>query len=216
MRNPLIALIPAALIASATYAQADQQTAEQQPAELSEEAAAGEAQEEEAPPPPPEAVVVEAAGTWERSTSAGRDTVTYRSTDGEELFAATCMAADTETGNRILQIKAVSAEDTVGAIDMFTSAGNARLPAAPGVTPDTSEGMTDPLDRPGYVLASGAGEIKITSGERGIVFQTDPMLKSVIRDCYPDFAANFAAAPDAEDESTEAEEEPAEASEPNS
>lgn len=215
MRNPLIALIPAALIASAAYAQEDQQTAEQQPAETVATESEVQAEEEEKAPPP-EAVVVEAAGAWERSTTAGRDTVTYRSTDGEELFSATCMAAETETGDRILQIKAVSAEDTVGAIDMFTSAGNARLPAAPGVTPATAEGMTDPLDRPAYVLASGAGEIKVTSGERGIVFQTDPMLKSVIRDCYPDFAANFAAAPDAEDESAEAGEEPAEASEPNS
>lgn len=214
MRNPLIALIPAVLMAGAAYAQADQQTAEQQPAEVSGEAAEDEAQEEEAPPPPPEAVVVEAAGTWERSTAAGRDTVTYRSTDGEDLFAATCMAADTETGDRILQIKAVSAADTVGAIDMFTSAGNARLPAAPGVTPDTAEGLTDPLDRPAYVLASGAGEIKITSGERGIVFQTDPMLKSVIRGCYPDFSASVAAAPDAEEEAVEGEQ--AEENEPNS
>ncbi|WP_291047509.1 hypothetical protein [Hyphomonas sp.] len=213
MRNPLIALIPAALIAGAAYAQADQQTADPQPAEAAQAEADAQAEEEEEAPPPPEAVIVEAEGSWERSTTAGRDTVTYMSTEGEELFSATCMRADTETGDRILQIKAVSAEDTVGAIDMFTSAGNARLPATPGITPNTAEGMTDPLDRPAYVLASGAGEIKITSGERGIVFETDPMLKSLIRGCYPDFAAGAAAAPAAEEEAGEA---PAEEAEPNS
>lgn len=213
MRNSLIALIPAALIAGAAYAQADQQTADPQPAEAAQAEADVPAEGEEKAPPPPEAVVVEAEGSWERSTTSGRDTVTYTSTEGEELFSATCMRADTEMGDRILQIKAVSAEDTVGAIDMFTSAGNARLPATPGMTPDTAEGLTEAVSHPAYVLASGAGEIKITSGERGIVFETDPMLKSVIRDCYPDFSAGFAAAPEAEEEAEDA---PAEGAEPNS
>lgn len=214
MRNPLIALIPAAMIAGAAYAQADQQAADPQPAEAVEVETEEQTEEEEEAPPPPEAVVVETSGTWQRTNGAGRDTVTYTSTDGEELFSATCMAADTETGDRIIKIKAVSAEDTVGAIDMFTSAGNARLPAAPGVTPDTAEGLTEAISRPTYVLASGAGEIKITSGERGIVFKTDPMLKSVLRDCYPDFAAATAAAPEPEEE--EAEEAPTPGAEPNS
>lgn len=213
MRSPLIALIPAALIAGAAYAQTEPQAADPQPVEAVEAEIDAQAEEEEEAPPPPEAVVVEAQGSWERSTTSGRDTVTYTSTEGEELFSATCMTADTEMGDRILQIKAVSAEDTVGAIDMFTSAGNARLPAAPGMTPDTAEGLTEAVSHPAYVLASGAGEIKITSGARGIVFETDPMLKSVIRDCYPDFAAGFAAAPEAEEEAEDA---PAEEAEPNS
>lgn len=213
MRSPLIALIPAALIAGAAYAQTEPQATDPQPAEAVEAEVDAQAEEEEEAPPPPEAVVVEAQGSWERSTTSGRDTVTYTSTEGEELFSATCMTADTEMGARILQIKAVSAEDTVGAIDMFTSAGNARLPAAPGVTPDTAEGLTEAVSHPAYVLASGAGEIKITSGARGIVFETDPMLKSVIRDCYPDFSAGFAVASQAEDEAEDA---PAEGAEPNS
>lgn len=213
MRNLLIALIPAALIGGAAYAQTDPQATDPQPAEGVEAEVDAQAEEEDEAPPPPEAVVVEAQGSWERSTTSGRDTVTYTSTEGEELFSATCMTADTEMGDRILQIKAVSAEDTVGAIDMFTSAGNARLPAAPGIAPDTAEGLTEAVSHPAYVLASGTGEIKITSGARGIVFETDPMLKSVIRDCYPDFAAGFSAAPETEEE---AEDTPTEEAEPNS
>lgn len=51
--------------------------------------------------------------------------------EAEVLFSASCMTADTGFGGPIVQIKAVSAGETVGAIDIFTCAGNGRVPAAP-------------------------------------------------------------------------------------
>lgn len=197
MRNPLIALIPAALIASAAYAQQETQPADET---LPEATQAGAGEEEEEAPPPPEVQVTEMTGTWERMTANGRDTVTYTSTEGEPLFSATCMVADTEFGDRIVQIKAVSSDDSVGAIDIFTSAGNARVPAGPDMSPDLAAGMTETVSQPTYVLASGAGEMRVVSGTRGIVFETDPMLKSLIRNCQPDNSADLPAAPEAEDE----------------
>lgn len=196
MRKPLIALIPAALLASAAWAQEVPET-EPAPAELLQEEAPEEDQtdEEQEAAPPPAVETVATTGTWTRSTTNGRDTATYTSTDGEELFSATCMAADTETGDRIVQIKAASAEDTVGAIDLFTSAGNARVAAGPDAAPDLASGLTEPVSRPTYVLASGAGEIRIASGTRGITFETDPMLKEVIRNCQPNYLDGSARPP---------------------
>ncbi len=224
MRMPLIALIPAVLLAGAVYAQSEPeavvpaeeatQVQEEQPitqAQQGEPEAEGE--EEEKAPPPPVVETTETTGTWQRSAASGRDTVTYTSTEGEELFSATCMTADTDTGDRIVQIKAVSSEDTIGAIDMFTSAGNARLTAAPDMSRDKAAGITEPVSRPTHVLAAGAGEIKIVSGKRGIVFETDPMLKSVLRDCFPDFSKAVATAPDEDGEDDVA---AAEKAEPNS
>lgn len=215
MRMPLIALIPAVLIAGAAYAQTEPQPADpaSEPAEVQAEQAPeaqaeadAEAEEEKAPPPP-EVQTTEATGTWERTSSAGRDTVTYTSTEGEVLFSATCMAADADTGGKMMQIKAASAEDTVGAIDIFTSAGNARVPAGPDVAPDTAAGFAEPVSQQTYVLASGAGDIRIVSGARGMIFETDPMLKSVIRGCHPDHTVDLPEATDTEEAETEAEEE---------
>ena len=236
MRLPLIALIPAAMLASAAYAQsADEaqpqtepptaeQTAEPEAADTDAAASAADAEQggddEEEAPPPPEVVTSEVTGTWERSTSGGRDTATYTTAEGETVFSATCMTADTETGNKIMQIKAASAEDTVGAIDLFTSAGNARVPAAPDMEPDTAAGMAEPVSQQTYVLASGAGDIRVVSGSRGLVFETDPMLKEVVRGCHPEPGAAVAASVDADDEAAEtavdAEEEPAEEAATNS
>lgn len=201
MRNPLIALIPAALIAGAAYAQQDTQPADEPLPEATE----AQAEEEEEAPPPPEVQVTETTGTWERATANGRDTVTYTSNEGEPLFSATCMVADTEFGDRIVQIKAVSTDDTVGAIDIFTSAGNARVPAGPDMSPELAAGMTETVSQPTYVLASGAGEMRIVSGTRGIVFETDPMLKSLIRGCQPNYLENIEtqAAPDNEEDAGE-------------
>lgn len=210
MRMPLIALIPAALLAGAAYAQSEPQAAEPpaeaveaqeqdtapQQEEPAQDAEVQEGDEEEAPPPP-EVIDTEVSGTWERTNGAGRDTVSYVSNEGETLFSATCMTADTEYGDRIMQIKAASAEDNIGAIDIFTSAGNARLPAAPDMNPDIATGMTEPVSRPTYVLASGAGDLRIVSGSRGTVFETDPMLKDVIRTCHPDPATVREAAEEA-------------------
>ncbi|MFN4023593.1 MAG: hypothetical protein ACK4MQ_02070 [Hyphomonas sp.] len=200
MRNLLIALIPAALIAGAACAQEAQET-QALPAEP-----AGEQAAERAPPLDVETTAI--TGSWVRTTTGVRDTVSYTSEEGEELFSATCMAADTETGDRIVQIRAVSAEDTVGAIDMFTSAGNARLPAAPDASADLASGLTEPVSRPTYVLASGAGDMRIVSGTRGVIFQTDPMLKDLIRSCQPDYLASLRqrAAAEAEQEAETAEE----------
>ena len=207
MRKPLIALIPAALLASAAWAQEVPET-EPAPAELLQEEAREEdqADEEQEAAPPPEVETVATTGTWTRSTANGRDTATYTSTDGEELFSAICMAADTETGDRIVQIKAASAEDTVGAIDLFTSAGNARVTAGPDASPDLAAGLTEPVSRPAYVLASGAGEMRIVSGTRGIVIETDPMLKDLIRSCQPDHLARLRErmAPETDDEAEDA------------
>lgn len=192
MRLPLIALIPAAMIMGA-YAHAQEQTAEPPAAEPAE-AQAEQAEEEQKAPKAPEVSMTEASGSWNRITEGGRDTVAYTSNEGETLFSATCMTAETDMGsNRIVQIKAASADDSVGAIDMFTSAGNARMPAAPDMAPGTAAGMTEPVSRPTYVLASGAGEMRIVSGSRGIIFETDPMLKSLIRGCQPDHLAEFRA-----------------------
>lgn len=222
MRMPLIALIPAALLAGAAYAQSEPQAPESPPEaveaqeqdtapqqeEPAQDAEVQEGDEEEAPPPP--AVIdTEVSGIWERTNGAGRDTVSYVSNEGETLFSATCMTADTEYGDRIMQIKAASAEDNIGAIDIFTSAGNARLPAAPDMSPNTATGMTEPVSRPTSVLAAGAGEIRIVSGSRGTVFETDPMLKDVIRACHPDPATvreAAAEAPAAAETSPEADE----------
>ncbi|PKP83415.1 MAG: hypothetical protein CVT79_01015 [Alphaproteobacteria bacterium HGW-Alphaproteobacteria-18] len=201
MRNSFIALIPAALIAGAAFAQQDMPSAD---TPLPEQAEGEDAAEAEEAPPPPEVQTTETTGTWTRATESGRETVTYTSDEGEALFSATCMTADTEFGDRIVQIKAASSDDTVGAIDIFTSAGNARVPAAPDMMPDTAAGLADPVSQPTYVLASGAGEIRIASGTRGIIFETDPMLKSLIRGCQPDYSANLPAAAEEEDE-TEAE-----------
>ena len=209
MRTSLIALIPAALIAGAAYAQSDAQSAD--PAPQQTEAPAEEDGEKAAPPPKVE--TVEATGTWNRSMEGGNDTVTYVSNEGETLFSASCMTADTEFGDRIVQIKAASSEDTVGAIDIFTSAGNARVPAGPDMAPDTAAGMTQPVSQPTYVLASGAGEMRIVSGSRGMVFETDPMLKSVIRGCHPDHSAEIPEAAEAADEPVA---EPAEEADTNS
>lgn len=207
MRKPLIALIPAALIAGAAWAQEVPET-EPAPAELLQEEAPEEdqADEEQEAAPPPEVETVATTGTWTRSTANGRDTATYTSTDGEELFSATCMAADTETGDRIVQIKAASAEDTVGAIDLFTSAGNARVTAGPDASPDLAAGLTEPVSRPAYVLASGAGEMRIVSGTRGILIETDPMLKDLIRSCQPDHLARLRErmAPETDDQAEDA------------
>lgn len=216
MRTPLIALIPAVLIAGAAYAQQETQPVDETVPEAAQPQA--EEAEEEKPAPPPEVQVVEAAGTWERTSATGRDTVTYTSNEGEPLFSATCMMADTESGDRIVQIKASSSDDTVGAIDIFTSAGNARVPAGPDMSPELAAGMTETVSQPTYVLASGAGEMRVVSGSRGIVFETDPMLKSLIRDCQPDHLAELqTAAAEAEEEpASDAEEDSAEEPETNS
>ena len=191
MRTSLIALIPAALMASAAYAQEDTQPpADPAPTEK----AAAQEGEAEKPAPPPVVQTSEVTGTWARTQESGRETVTYTSTDGETLFSASCMVADSDTGNRIVQIKAASAEDTVGAIDIFTSAGNARVAAGPDMSPDTAAGMIETVSQPTYVLASGAGEMRIVSGTRGIVFETDPMLKDVIRTCQSQQRAQMQAA----------------------
>lgn len=200
MRNPLIALIPFVLIAGAGYAQQETQPADQPVPEQSETDAQPDEGEKAAPP---EVQTTEVRGTWERTTASGRETVTYTSNEGEALFSATCMTADTEFGDRIVQIKAASADDTVGAIDIFTSAGNARLPAGPDTSPELAAGMTETVSQPTYVLASGAGEMRIVSGTRGIVFETDPMLKSLIRDCQPDYSADLPVSAEAEEAADE-------------
>lgn len=208
MRTSLIALIPAVLMAGAAYAQEDSQpSAEPAAAEQAEAQEDGE----EKPAPPPVVQTTEVTGTWARTQESGRETVTYTSSSGEPLFSASCMVADSDTGNRIIQIKAASAEDTVGAIDIFTSAGNARVAAGPDVSPDTAAGMTETVGQPSYVLASGAGEIRIVLGSRGIVFETDPMLKDVIRTCQSQQRAQMQAA---QAEAQAAAEETEEAAEP--
>ncbi|MFN3608917.1 MAG: hypothetical protein ACK4Y9_07630 [Hyphomonas sp.] len=206
MRTPLIALIPAVLMAGAAYAQQETQPIDEPMPDAAETQAGAAEEEEEAP----EVQIVETTGTWERTTEGGRETVTYTSVEGEPLFSATCMVADTEFGDRIVQIKAASSDDTVGAIDIFTSAGNARVPAGPDMSPDLAAGITETVSQPTYVLASGAGEMRVVSGTRGIVFETDPMLKSLIRDCQPEYSVDApATAPDAEDETdADAEETP--------
>ena len=193
MRMPLIALIPAALLAGAACAQAADPATAAPPEAPAETQAAEELVEAKEKAPPPQVETANVGGTWNREAAGTRDTVTFTSDTGEELFSATCMAADTETGDRIVQIKAASVDDTVGAIDIFTSAGNARLPAAPDQAPGIASGMTEPVSRPTYVLASGAGDMRIVSGTRGIVFETDPMLKSMVRSCQPDHLAEFRA-----------------------
>lgn len=201
MRTPLLALIPAALIASAAHAQEPQE-----PTVL--DMLPAEEQTAEAPPEPPEVETTAATGSWERSAAAGRDTATFISEEGDTLFTVSCMDADTDTGDGIIEIKAVSAEDNVGAIDMFTSAGNARLPAEPDTSPELATGMIEPVSQPTFVLASGAGEMRIVSGSRGIVFETDPMLRDVIRNCQPGHRASLRRGPAdmAEETSGEAEE----------
>ncbi|MBY9067760.1 hypothetical protein K1X12_12680 [Hyphomonas sp. WL0036] len=185
MRNPLIALVPAVLIAGWAHAQTQAPVAEDQPAEAQAEQAEREAEPEEEKAPPPEVTTTNVEGVWERSSAGGRDTATFTSATGEMLFSASCIPADTETGNKMMVIKAASAEDTVGAIDLFTSAGNARVPAAPDLSPDTAAGMAEPVSQQTFVLASGAGDLRVVSGSRGMVFETDPMLKSVVRACHP-------------------------------
>lgn len=207
MRKPLIALIPAALLASAAWAQ-EMPEAEPAPAETLQEDAPAQDRTDEAQEaaPSPEVETVAATGTWTRSAAGNRDTVSYTTAEGEELFSATCIAAETETGDRILQIKAVSADDTAGAIDLFTSAGNARVTAGPDASPDLAAGLTEPVSRPAYVLASGAGEMRIVSGTRGILIETDPMLKDLIRSCQPDHLARLRErmAPETDDEAEDA------------
>ena len=186
MPMPLIALIPAMLMAGAAHAQSAEPMPQAEPeVPVTQQAEPETEAEEEKPAPPPEVDTTEVSGTWERTNGNGRDTVTYTSEAGEVVFSASCMTADTEFGDRIVQIKAASAEDTVGAIDIFTSAGNAQVPAAPDVSPDTAAGLVQPVSQQTYVLASGAGEMRIVSGARGIVFETDPMLKQVVRGCHP-------------------------------
>lgn len=209
MRKPLIALIPAALIAGAASAQ-EAPEAEPTPADVPQQDVPAEEQSEveqtQQAAPPPEVETAAAEGTWTRAAAGNRETVSYTSTEGEELFSATCMAGETETGDRILQIKAVSADDTVGAIDLFTSAGNARVTAGPDASPDLAAGLTEPVSRPAYVLASGAGEMRIVSGTRGILIETDPMLKDLIRSCQPDHLARLRErmAPETDDEAEDA------------
>ena len=211
MRMPFITLIPAALITSAAYAQEDTRSAEPMAPEPAQEQAEKDSREGSAPP----AVETrEVTGTWTRTTDQGRDAATYVSKDGETLFSATCMTADTEFGDRIVVLKAASSEDTTGAIDIFTSAGNARVPAEPDSTPDTAAGMADPVSQPTYVLSAGAGELRIVSGARGMVFETDPMLKSVLRGCHPVYDGTLRSAADTEEADVERDdaEEPADTS----
>lgn len=56
-------------------------------------------------------------------------------------------------------------------------------PAAPDATPETAAGLTEAVGQPTYVLSAGAGEMRIVSGSRGIVFDTDPMLRDLLRGC---------------------------------
>ncbi|MFN7056160.1 hypothetical protein [Hyphomonas sp.] len=187
MRTSFFALIPAALLASAAFAQEADEARPLDVVPTEEQTMEDEAGQEAAPP-----VVVETAaitGSWTRARTAARDTATFTSEDGEALFTVACMSADTETGDTILEVKSATSDSNAGAIDMFTSAGNARLPAGPDETPDLAAGMTDPVSQPAFVLASGAGELRIVSGARGMVFETDPMLKDVIRNCQPGYRA---------------------------
>lgn len=202
MRLPLIALIPAVLIAGGAYAQQETPPADPTPPEAveAEEQTEQPAQQSQEPV---EVETTEAAGAWTRTQTGGRETVAYTSTEGETLFSATCITADTEFGDRIIEIKAVSSGDTLGAIDIFTSAGNARIPAAPDTAPDTAAGLTEPVGHPTYVLAAGAGEMRIVSGSRGIVFETDPMLKEVLRGCRSEPRAMPAAPEEPEEDPAE-------------
>lgn len=177
MRRPMIGLIPAALLAGAAFAQEDVLPAGPAVGEIAETRA-----EPPAPPPPAEVQTRQATGSWERTGASGRETVSFTSQEGETLFSATCRLADTEYGDRVIELKAASSDDA-GAIDIFTSAGNARVPAAGDTTPQTAAGLTETVGQPTYVLAAGAGEMRVVSGTRAIVFETDPMLRDLLRGC---------------------------------
>ncbi|MFN3313973.1 MAG: hypothetical protein ACK46Q_10945 [Hyphomonas sp.] len=201
MRLPLIALIPAALIAGAAFAQEDVLPADPATSEIVET----EAEPQEVAPPA-EVQTTQAIGSWERTGGNGRETVSYTSEEGETLFSATCMVADTEYGDRVIELKAAASDDA-GAIDIFTSAGNARVPAAADTAPETAAGLTETVGQPTYVLAAGAGEMRIVSGTRGIVFETDPMLRDLLRGCRSEQRAVVTPVTDADEE---ADSEPAE------
>ncbi|MFN7165151.1 MAG: hypothetical protein ACK4P2_10075 [Hyphomonas sp.] len=182
MRHLLIALAPAALFAcgapDAPAAEAPvpvQPVAQAQPAET------------DAPPRPP-VELTEAAGSWTRTSDGSRPMVVYASADGAPLFSVTCLATSNVADEPVLDIKSVSSGDEfAGNIDIFTSAGNARLPASPDTSPGRAAGLTETVGQVPYVLAAGAGEIKIVSGTQGVSFETDPMLKALIYDCRPGF-----------------------------
>lgn len=191
MRNPLIALIPAVLMAGAAYAQSETDIDAPPPAEQEQiaepEAAAEEQDAEEQQTVQAEEVQADKVqGSWNRISQGSQQTAEFLSANGDVLFSVTCKPLEDGAGDKVVEIRSVAGEEGVQAIDIFTTAGNVRLDAAPGVTPGTATGLTQPISRPTYVLASGAGEIEVVAGASGIIFETDAMLKEVIRDCHPE------------------------------
>lgn len=188
MRNLIITLIPAALAAcgnaSAPAAEAP---------EASAKPPAQQAQAEK-PEPKPATQITEAAGTWSRSGKS----VVYAAADGAPLFSAKCLAASEDLGGPALELTSISsADEAAGSIDIFTSAGNARVDARPDKTPGTAFGVTDTVGQAPYVLAAGSGEIRIVSGTKGVTFETDQMLEDLIESCRPAYT------PPADDEKGE-------------
>jgi len=181
MRNLFIALLPALIAACG----ASEGTA----AEAPKPAAAKPAQAEQKAAPP-KVELTETAGTWTKTSDGISPMVVYASAEGEQLFSAACIAGNEDTGGPLLEVKSVSSGDEAGGnIDIFTSAGNARLSAAPDRAPGTASGMTETDGQAAYVLAGGAGEIKIVSGTKGVTFQTNQMLEDLIEACRPAFKA---------------------------
>lgn len=201
MRKLIVALVPLAFAAACSGADA--------PAEEVSEAAAkppAKTAEAEAKPAPKAKVqVTEAAGTWTRTSNGSRPMVTYASAEGETLFSATCMPAAEETGGvPALEITSVSSpDDSASSIDIYTSAGNARIGSQPDKTSGVAFGITETVGQAPYVLAAGAGEIKVVSGTRGVTFETNQMLEDLIEDCRPAFVPGQDTADEADDEKGE-------------
>lgn len=204
MRNLLIALIPAALVACG---------GEQPPAPEAPVAAAPVQAQTAQRPAAPAVQVTEASGVWSQ-TSGGSPRATFTSLDGEPLFSVACLPANAETGAPMLEIQAVTAPNTPAErIEIYTSSSNAAVVANPAAEPGRVLGYAETGSTAHYALARGAGEIKVVAGTRATTFPTDQMLKQLIDACVPAYVHPVKApetpVPGAEPVEAEAEDEPA-------
>lgn len=194
MRNLLIALLPAALVAcGATSA----------PAAEAPAAATQPAKQAEAKPAAPAVQLTEATGTWTQTRGAN-PRVTFASAQGEALFSVACLAATPETGAPMLEIQTVTAANAPGErIEIYSSSSNAAVVSNPADAPGRVLGYAETGGTAHYALARGAGELKIVSGNRATTFPTDPMLKQLIDACRPPYVHPEKDAPAAQDGETE-------------
>src|SRR3990167_502538 len=135
MRNVFIAILPVMLVACGASGT--------QTTEAPKPAPAAQPKQAEQKAAPPKTRITETAGTWTKTSNGISPMVVYASAEGEPLFSAACIAGNEDTGGPLLELKSVSSGDEAANIDIFTSAGNARVSAGADRAPGTSSGMTE-------------------------------------------------------------------------